>query len=138
MGAVATDRQARFLELTSVAAAAATLDEILQYVSDNTTLAEWCSLNDIPFGRVRAWIAADPEREAAYSGARKMRADALASETVGIADRADLFPQDKRVRIDTRFRLAGFYDKQYYGDAPKIALSNNVVLKLAPEDERVI
>jgi hypothetical protein len=133
MGAIIADRQARFLELTAAERGLATLSEILQRVSENETLAEVCAAWDVPFGRVRAWIAAAP----AYFGALRLRADSLAGETVKIAD-GDGFPQNKRIRIDTRFRLAGFYDKQFYGDAPKIALSNNVVLKLAPEDERVL
>jgi hypothetical protein len=137
MGAIIADRQARFLDLTAAERGLATLSEILQRVSESETLAEVCAAWDVPFGRVRAWIASDPERETAYFGALRLRADSLAGETVAIAD-GDGFPQNKRIRIDTRFRLAGFYDKQFYGDAPKIALSNNVVLKLAPEDERVL
>jgi hypothetical protein len=138
MGAIIADRQARFLELTTTAEhAAATLDEILQRVADGEPLAKICEAWDQPYGRVRSWLAKDPEREAAYRAARSLRADALVDETTDLADSA-LFPQDKNVRINQRFRLAGLLDKPMYGDAPKIALSNNVVLKLAPEDERVL
>jgi hypothetical protein len=138
MGAVAQDRQARFLERVDPACAAATLEEICQRVSDDETLAEVCKAWDLPFGRVRAWIAAEPEREAAYHAALRLRADQLAGETIAIADDVTAFPQQKRVRIDTRFKLASYYDKQRFGDAPTVAVSNSVVLKLSPEDERVI
>src|SRR3981081_181349 len=106
MGAIATDRVARFYELVAPEHAAATLDELLQWVSEDGTLAEFCAMRDVPFGRLRAWIATDPERETAYFAALAIKADALAGQTIAIADDTELFPQDKRVRIDTRFRLA--------------------------------
>jgi hypothetical protein len=137
MGAIAVDREVRFLELTSAERAPATLSEIVQRVGEGEKFVDICKALDQPYGRMREWLAKVPEREAAYYAARRLRADALADETIGIAD-GEGYPQNKRIRIDTRFRLASFLDKQYYGDAPKIALSNTVVLKLAPEDERVI
>jgi hypothetical protein len=116
MGAIAADRIGRFAERTCAQNEAATMDELLQRVSEEETLAQVCAAWDIPHGRVRAWLSSNPDREAAYEAALRIKADGFVAETIRIADDGALDASDKKVRIDTRFRAASVYDRARFGD----------------------
>lgn len=114
MGEILRDRVARFVE--KINDEAATMDEILQRVSEKESLGQVCTAWDVPFARVRAWLAASSDREAAYENALKIKADGFVGETVPIADDSSLGVEDRKVRIATRFRAAAVYDRARFGD----------------------
>lgn len=114
MGEIITDRVARFA--AKITDEAATMDELMQRVSENESLAEVCTAWDIPFARMRAWIAASADREASYEAALRIKADGFVGEAVGIADNGELPVEDRKVRIATRFRAAAAYDRARFGD----------------------
>lgn len=132
------DRVARFLEITSAASEAATMDEISQHIGDGEGLPAICKGWDVPYGRVLSWLMADEKRYAVYERALEVAAHALVSETVAISDgepRIVMGPDGEpvmgddgkplvvetdvprsRVRIDTRFRAAQFHAREKYGE----------------------
>jgi hypothetical protein len=114
MGEIAQDRIARFLD--KIATEEQTMDELLQRVCENESLHEVCTAWEVPYGRVQAWLAASTDRQAAYEGALRIKADRLVGETIGIADDMDLGAEDRKVRIATRFRAASLYDRARFGD----------------------
>lgn len=117
---VRQDRVARFTE--KVGDEAGTLSEMEQRMTcpvegieggKPESLAQICAAWDIPYGRFLTWLMGDERRYAAYLRALEVAAHALVSEVVEIAD-GDRFPQEKRVRIDARFRLAQFHAPKMY------------------------
>ena len=71
---------------------------------------------------------ADAKRYAVYGRALEVVAHALVAETIDIADSADYFPQEKRVRIDTRFRHAQHHAPEKYGKRDEPQGPGTVVL----------
>ena len=72
------------------------------------------------------WVAEDESIREAYIVALQARAAQNAEEIVEIADRGDLEPDDKRVRIDARKWIAARLLPKVYGD--KINIDHNVTL----------
>lgn len=67
----------------------------------------------------RTWYAMlvdDPELAKRYARARMDGLDAMADDAVDIADRDDLDPQDKRVRVDTRKWFLSKLAPKKYGE----------------------
>jgi hypothetical protein len=124
MGAVMTDRAARFVDLT--ARESAMLEELGQRLSEGEHLPGICKAWDVPYWRVLTWLMADAKRYDVYQRALEVAAHALVSETVGIAD-GDGYPQNKRIRIETRFKVAGYHAPEVYGRREE-AMPNTVVL----------
>lgn len=102
-------------------------DGLLDEVTDD--LLEGCSLSVIAehrglrTGELARWIFATPEREAAYRGMLRVKADLLAHETLEIGDGVDAGGENAgavvaaaKLRIDTRFRLASKWDRRVYGE----------------------
>lgn len=130
MGAIIQDRIARFLEMTAPENAPQTLEEIFQRMTcrvagvegpegDPEGLPAICEAKDVPYGRMLTWLMADAARYAVYERALEVRAHELIAQTVGIADGAD-FPQNKRVRIETRFKVAKHHAPEKYGERLEI------------------
>jgi hypothetical protein len=134
---VRTDRMARFLEMTSPESEGTTLEEMFQRMTcrvDGVAGAEGrpeglpaiCAAWNIPYGRYLFWLKQDLKRYQVYLDALEIASRADISEVIAIAD-GDEFPQTKRVRIDTRFRLAESHAREMYGkrlqmEAPPVAL----------------
>lgn len=119
------DRVARFLEMTSAEREGSTLDEMFQRMTCRIDgiegadgrpegLPAICASWNVPYGRMLAWLMADAKRYAVYERALEVRAHELIGEVVDIAD-GEAFPQEKRVRIDTRFRVAEAHAAEKYG-----------------------
>ena len=71
------------------------------------------------------WLSADPEKYARYDRALKIRTEVKALECESIADGTKtaveaIEIQSAKLRIDTRLRLAGKWNRDRYGDAVKV------------------
>lgn len=124
---VRADRVARFVEMTSPEREVATLEEMFQRMTCRIDGVEGsagrpeglpaiCKAWDIPFGRYMFWLKQDDKRYQVFLDALDAASHADMSEVIEIADGSG-FPQEKRVRLDARFRLAQFHAPRMY--APK-------------------
>lgn len=107
-----------------------TLAIVVQRLTDGETLKEIAAAWQIPYGRLAQWIIEDRERSSRYNAALAIWADSIAQECVSIADggvEGESHHRDK-LRIDTRLKLAGKWDRGRYGDH----VGHNVTVK----DER--
>ena len=94
-------------------------DELCRRISEGTPLRQ--AVREIegapPEATVRGWVRDNREGFAAqYEAARRLQADAWADELVLLANREDLDPQDKRVRIDTLKWLCSKILPRRYGE----------------------
>lgn len=97
-----------------------TMSVLVQRVSDGETLKEISKKWQVPYGRLAEWIIEDTERSAQYNQARQIWSDALATESVQIADDANADQasvQKAKLRIETRMKLASKLNRATYGDA---------------------
>jgi hypothetical protein len=92
--------------------------EICRRMSEGEPLRQICRDPDMPpESTVRSWARANTGGFAAdYYEARQLQVHAWADEIVLLANRDDLDPQDKRVRIDTLKWLCSKLIPQRYGD----------------------
>ena len=72
------------------------------------------------WGALWKWVVSDQERYSEYAKALEAYAQMLALETVGIADDSE----DAKLRVDTRFKVAGKVDRVRWGDQ----VTHNVVV----------
>jgi hypothetical protein len=121
MGALATDRNARYLEMVSPERADDTLSELQQRMADGEHLPAICKAWGIPYSRVLGWLMADAGRYAVYQRALEIAAHALVAETVAIADGSP--PEDTpkaRHQTDVRFRVAKHHAAKVYGESDTV------------------
>lgn len=92
-------------------------EEICRRLAKGDPLARICADDDMPaYSTVRKWEAENPEFSALSARAKVDGTHYMADECIEIADgKGD--PADKRIRIDTRLRLIGKWNRQVYGDA---------------------
>src|SRR5690606_9448739 len=69
------------------------------------------------------WAKADPEVSQAIAHARTLGFDAIAEETLAIADDKDGDVQRDRLRVETRLKLLAKWDPKRYGELLKQELS---------------
>lgn len=92
-------------------------NEICERLSKGEPLSVICTDDHMPsFQTVYNWEKARPEFLEASARARHIGTHFLAYDSLRIADDPTLDPQDKRIRIDTRLRLIGKWNKRDYGD----------------------
>lgn len=118
---------ARFAEVTENPS---TMPILAQRLSEGETLKEIAKDWEIPYGRLAQWVIEDRERSEQYNVALKIWADSLAQECVSISDEQNMVttergttfdpdvPRDK-LRIETRLKLAGKWDRNRYGEQTK-------------------
>jgi hypothetical protein len=100
---------------------------IVQRVADGETLKEICRSRGWPYSVVAKWIAMDEVVKGAYEGALAIWGDALAQEAVAIADGADPeFVPAAKLKVDTRLKLAGKWDRARYGEKTEVKHSGLV------------
>lgn len=96
------------------------IEELLERTAKGAPLTLICADPRMPKRRtVYDWIECDEQFAAQFRAARARGVHALAEECLAIADEpaADAVKvADKRVRIDTRLRLAGKWLPKEYGD----------------------
>lgn len=105
--------------------------ELLERTEHGEPLTKICEDPRMPARRsVYEWIEADVDFSARFRAARARGVHALAEECLEIADgkAADAVQvADKRVRIDTRLRLAGKWLPSIYGDKIDVHHNGEVV-----------
>lgn len=106
---------------------------VVQRVAGGETLKEICEGQKQPYSLVAKHLASTPALNAEYEAARRIWADSLAQETVGIADAVEGADEAAHVsaaklRVDTRLKLAGKLDRERYGEqeGPRIAVNINL------------
>jgi Bacteriophage Sf6, terminase small subunit-like len=106
-------------------------DEICRRISSGDSLRKVCRDEEMPpEATVRNWARVNHDGFAArYHDARIMCVESWSDEMIDIAERQDLEPQDKRVRIDTLKWLASKLNPRRFGDRllidPESAIQHN-------------
>lgn len=107
--------------------------ELLERTEKGEPLVRICADHRMPArATVYSWIEADEEFAGQFRAARARGVHALAEECLEIADRAvsdAVQVADKRVRIDTRLRLAGKWLPSIYGDRVDVNHSGEVTTR---------
>lgn len=102
------------------------IEELLERTEKGEPLTRICEDPRMPGRRtVYLWLDTDEEFAARFRDARARGVHGLVEETLAIADKPAkdaVEVADKRVRIDTRLRLAGKWLPSVYGD--KLALTD--------------
>ena len=106
------------------------------------SLRDVCKDNDMPSEKtVYKWLTAEVEFAKMYTGAREMRANMVADDTLEIAD-TEPDPQKARVRIDARKWWAAKTSPKKYGDKIQQEISGgdrlSEILKAIDGDTRGI
>lgn len=93
------------------------VEEIINRLAEGEPLAKICKDDHLPaFRTVWQWEEDDAEFRQLSMRAREHGTHFIADECMEIADRTGLDPQDKRIRIDTRLRLIGKWNRKVYGE----------------------
>ncbi len=96
-------------------------DEICERLAQGQSLLSICELDHMPgYSTVWRWNQEIPEFRDNSAHARKLGTHYMADDCIRIADSKD-DPADKRIRIDTRLRLIGKWNKADYGDRTVLA-----------------
>ena len=92
-------------------------EEICRRLAMGDPLAKICADDDMPaYSTVRKWEVENPAFSALSARAKVDGTHYMADECIEIAD-GNGDPADKRIRIDTRLRLIGKWNRKVYGDA---------------------
>ena len=92
-------------------------EEICRRLAMGDPLAKICADDDMPaYSTVRKWEAENPEFSALSARAKVDGTHYMADQCIEIAD-GNGDPADKRIRIDTRLRLIGKWNRKVYGDS---------------------
>jgi hypothetical protein len=90
---------------------------ILEGLADGKSLRTICRAKGMPhIATVMRWCSDDQKWSEQYARARAQGDDAMAEDIQEIADREELDPQDRRVRIDARKWLLAKRQPKKYGD----------------------
>jgi transcriptional regulator with XRE-family HTH domain len=91
-------------------------------MSEGDSLRKICRDNGMAEATVRRWVRDDREGFAAqYHAARALQVEAWSDQIVEIANREDLDPHEKRVRVDTLKWLMSKLAPRRYGDRLLVA-----------------
>ena len=92
-------------------------EAICERLAQGEPMARICDDEDMPaFRTVLKWEANNPEFGRLSSRAREMGTHYMADDCIRIADETGPDPAEKRIRIDTRIRLIGKWNRKIYGD----------------------
>lgn len=72
------------------------------------------------------WMEADPEFRANVERAQEIRAEGYADELISIADDKRLDPNDRRVRLDARWKVVGSLLYRRYGAKQTVDINQNI------------
>jgi hypothetical protein len=96
---------------------------ICQKLAIGTPLSTICQSEAMPtIATVYTWQATRPAFLEASLRAKQTGTHSIADACIAIADDPDLEPHDKRIRIDTRLRLIGLWNRKEYGERQTIEL----------------
>lgn len=104
-------------------------DMICERLLRGEPLARICDDPEMPaYTTVRNWEDQNPEFLALSTRARIDGTHYMADDCIKIADQDGLDPADKRIRIDTRLRLIGKWNRKVYGEKQEVEHSGAVTL----------
>ena len=120
---------------------AETVDVLVQRVAEGEPLKMICKSRGWPYSVVAKWVATTPDVFRAYEGALRIAADAMAQETVAIADGAS--NEDvavAKLQVDTRQKLASKLYRERYGIHSQVTVTHEAGLgeRLRRARERVV
>jgi hypothetical protein len=96
--------------------------DVVRRMSEGDSLRKICRDNGMAEATVRQWVRDDREGFAAqYQAARMLQVESWSDQIVEIANREDLDPHDKRVRVDTLKWLMSKLVPKRYGDRLLVA-----------------
>lgn len=103
--------------------------KICGLLAGGMSLKKICDADDMP-DRVTVWRWLEKHElfRNNYARARQEQADSYADEIADIADRDDLKPEDKRVRVDARKWVASKLKPKSYGDRLDLGVSGELNL----------
>lgn len=105
----------------------AVVDEIMKRLAHGEPLARICDDAHMPdFATVWRWEQADEEFRNLSTRARDVGTHFIADDCLRIADDASIDPADKRIRVDTRLRLIGKWNRRIYGERQQVEHSGSV------------
>lgn len=128
-------------------------DRIVEWVAEGKPLREFCRLDDTPAWRtVYDWLDANPDFAARFARARDLGADAIAEETLRIADtpmqgqRSEVSEDGlktvtedmlghRKLQVDTRLKLLAKWFPKRYGDRKTTEHTGSVSIQAAVTDE---
>ena len=97
-------------------------EEICRRMAEGASLREICRDKGMPESTVRQWVRDDRDGFAAqYQAARALQVEAWSDQILELANRDDLDPQDKRVRVDALKWLMSKLAPRRYGDRLLVA-----------------
>lgn len=96
------------------------VDRILESIADGRSLRASSKENDVPAPTFLSWVDGDETLRERYARARISQAEVHADDIVTTADRDDLDPKDKAVRVDARKWVASKLHPSRYGDAKRL------------------
>lgn len=106
-------------------------DAILERLSQGRSLLSICRNDDMPsHATVLRWRKKYPDLDEAIPRAREEGTHTLAEECLTIADNDQLDPADRRIRIDTRLRLIGKWNRASYGDKQTVEHQGGVSISV--------
>lgn len=106
---------------------------LVQRVAEGETLKDICASMGVAYSLVARHVAGTPALNAEYENALAIWADALAQETLAIADgtkdaKEATVVAAAKLRAETRMRLAGKWDRKRYGERDAGIVQVNVNL----------
>lgn len=106
------------------------VDELLERQSRGEPLSRICDDDRMPaFWTVFRWEDKYPEFREASSRARAIGTHFMAGDCLTIADNPALEPQDKHVRINTRLRLMGHWNRKDYSERKQVEHTGQLVIE---------
>ncbi len=98
-------------------------------VASGESLREWCESYALDRGLVWAMLSETQERLDRYYRAKEGIAEEYVGEAVPISDEEGDAARDK-LRIDTRLKVAGLYNRQRYSDKAQGSGGGNVTVQI--------
>lgn len=112
---------------------------LMSRVAEGESLRDICKAQEVAYSLVARWIAETPLLKQQYDVALQLHADSIAHEALTIADeQCEVEKKDgstydpdvarDKLRVDTRLKLAGKWDRQRYGEREPAAVNVTVNL----------
>lgn len=122
------------------------LDEVTDDLLEGCEIRQIAENRGVKVGELARWIFATVEREAAYRGMLRVKADLLMHQTIGIVDGVDTDGENAgakvahaKLRADVYARLASKWDRAYYGeDKASVNVGVGVKFVISADDAGVL
>ena len=109
------------------------IEEICERLSNGEPMARICKDDHMPsFRTVLRWEDEDEEFRRVSARAREYGTHYIADDCLRISDDEELKADDKRIRIDTRIRLIGKWNRKVYGEKALIGSDPDNPLPVPP------